>query len=75
MEQEIETYGGDAITKYTETEDKRQLVWNRLISFCQEHNSYTGEAMQTDDFVIDAPQFVADLIDEVIRFDTKFKDN
>jgi len=33
----------------------------------------TGESYQNDDFVIDAPEFMADAIDSIVVFNTEWK--
>lgn len=74
MEKQIEVYDGDCVATYEENEVNKQIVWDRFILYCKEHNATTGEAVQNDAFVLDAPAFIADIIDEVIMFNTEWKD-
>jgi len=71
---QIEMYDGDMIAKYKETEEKKQMLWNAFIKWCKEHNSSTGESFQNDNFQIDAPGFMADAIDNIVVFETEWKD-
>lgn len=72
MEKQIKMYQGDMIAKYTETDEKKQKLWDAFIEWCQEHNASTGESWQNDDFQIDAPDFMADAIDKIVKFETKW---
>lgn len=72
MENQIKMYRGDMIAKYTETDEKKQKLWDALIKWCEEHNASTGESCQNDDFQIDAPDFIADVIDDIIKFETEW---
>jgi hypothetical protein len=72
MEKQIKMYNGDLIVRYTETEEKKQRLWDAFIKWCEEHNASSGESYQSDDFQIDAPEFMADAIDEIVQFDTEF---
>ena len=74
MDKEFKIYDGDAVVRYKETDEKKQLLWDRFILFCEKHNANTGESTQNDDFVINAPTFIADIIDEVAGFETGWKD-
>ncbi len=73
MKKQIEMYNGDLIAKYQETEEKKQALWDAFIEWCKKHNASTGESYQNDDFVIDAPEFMADAIDSIVVFNTEWK--
>jgi hypothetical protein len=73
MKKQIEIYGGDAIATYEETDVKKQMLWDSFIKWCKEHDASSGESCQNDDFVIDAPEFMADAIDKIVKFDLVFK--
>jgi hypothetical protein len=75
MLKEIIMYKGDLIAKYEETDAQKQMLWDAFIRFCQEHNSTTGESVQNDEFLIDSPSFIADAIDKIICFETKWVDD
>jgi hypothetical protein len=72
MEKQIKMYGGDMIAKYQETDEKKQLLWDTFIKWCEEHNASTGESFQNDDFQIDAPDFMAEAIDKIVVFETEW---
>lgn len=69
-QKEIKIYDGDATAIYEETDEKKQQLWDAFILWCQEHNATTGESCQSDDFQVDAPSFMANAIDQIIKFDT-----
>lgn len=69
---QIEIYDGDATASYEETDEKKQQLWDAFIAWCQEHNAITGESYQSDDFQIDAPSFMANAIDKIVKFDVKW---
>jgi hypothetical protein len=68
---EIKMYDGDMIARYEETDEKKQQLWDAFIKWCTNHNASTGESIQSDNFVIDAPEFMVDVIDEIICFETE----
>lgn len=72
MEKQIKMHDGDMIAKYTETEEKKQMLWDAFIKWCEEHNASSGESYQNDNFQIDAPEFMADAIVKIVQFDTEF---
>ncbi len=74
MEKQIKMYRGDMIVKYTETDDKKQKLWDAFIKQCEEHNASSGESCQNDSFQIDAPDFMADAIDNIVKFEIEFID-
>lgn len=60
---EIKMYSGDLIARYEETDEKKQQLCDAFIKWCMLHDASTGEKIQSDEFVIDAPEFMADAID------------
>lgn len=72
MEKQIKMYDGDMIAKYTETEEKKQMLWDAFIKWCEEHNASSGESCQNDNFQIDAPEFMVDAIDKIVQFNAEF---
>jgi hypothetical protein len=64
----------DFVVEYDDSEQVRDRVFNRLMEFLHEHNLYNGEViLQSDSIQLDAPDFLADLIDNVIQFEVKDK--
>jgi hypothetical protein len=74
MEKQIEMYDGDVIAKYEETDEKKQLLWDAFITWCKEHSASTGESCQNDDFQIEAPSFMANAIDNIVKFKVEWND-
>jgi hypothetical protein len=74
MEKQIEMYDGDAIATYTETDEKKQKVWDEIIKFCKKYNVNSGESFQSDDPQIYAADCIANIVENIIEFDLKFKD-
>ena len=70
---QIEMYDGNMIAKYEETDEKKQQLWDAFIDWCKKHNASSGESCQNDEFQIDAPEFMADSIDEIVVFETEWK--
>lgn len=68
MEKQIKMYNGNMIAKYTETEEKKQMMWDAFIKWCEEHNAAYGESCQNDNFQMDAPDFMAHAIDKIVQF-------
>lgn len=65
---EITIYDGDTILTYIENKEKKQMLWDAFIKWCKEHNTHSGESIQNDDFTLDAPEFMAEVIDDIIEF-------
>lgn len=74
MEKQIEIYEGDIIAKYEETEDKKQKLWDSFIEWCEANNAYAGGCIQNDDFVINAPEFMAYAIENIVVFEAECKE-
>ncbi len=73
MEKEIKMYNGDMIAKYQETDEKKQMLWDAFIKWCGDHNASDGDSFQNDSFQIDAPEFISEVIDNIIQFDTTWR--
>lgn len=74
MIKEFKIYDGDATVTYEETPEKKQQLWDEFIKFCQKHNATDGEACQNDNFLIEAPYFMLSVIDDIVKFETKWED-
>lgn len=68
-------YDGDMIAAYEETEEKKQQLWDTVINWCKKYNAATAESWQNDDFQIEAPSLMVDVIDEIIQFKTQWVDS
>ena len=74
MQKEIKLFSGDVIARYTETEEKKQALWDLFIKWCEEQNAHSGECIQSDNFVIEAPRFMAEAIDNIVKFESEYID-
>lgn len=64
----------DLKVSFDDTPELRDAVFEKVISFFEKHESFHGEAiMQSDDPQIYAPQLMADLADDIIKFELKYE--
>lgn len=60
--------GPDASAVIEMTEEKKRLIVERVLQFFGEHECWSGESvMQCDAPQIDGPEFLADLVDDVLK--------
>lgn len=71
MKKQFKIYSGNVNVEYQETDEKKQMLWDAFIKWCKDYNASSGESSQNDDFQIDAPDFMAEAIDKIIKFKTK----
>lgn len=71
MKKQIEMYGGDMIAEYDETPELKDAVFQKLIDWYKKYNVSDGESFQNDDPQIYASILLADIVDNIIKFDTK----
>jgi len=65
----------DYTLTYKNDEETRNKVFNRVIKYFLENESYSGESIyQMDQPQIDAIELVANLADEIIKFKHKWKE-
>lgn len=75
MEKTIEVQDGDAILTYEETDEIKQQIFDRVMKYFLEHNSFYGESiMQSDNPIIDAPNVLAEIADDIMKFKVEMKD-
>lgn len=68
----IET--SDFICKYDDSESVKNAVFERVMEFFKTHESFHGEQiMQSDSPLIDAPNVLADIADNIIKFNVEWK--
>lgn len=73
MQRVLETE--DFRVKFEETAELKEQVFERVLAFLTKHEAFYGESlMQSDGPQIEAPDFLAELVDEVFQFDAEFKD-
>jgi len=68
MLKEIKIYDGDCIAKYEETDEKKQQLWDAFIKWCKDGNHTCSEDFQCDSFVLNAPEFMCDVLDNIVQF-------
>lgn len=67
-EVEIKTKYGDIVT-YNDTQEIRDAVFERVMKYFIEHEAFFGESIhQSDDPIIDAPNVMSDIADDIIKF-------
>lgn len=65
----------DLFVSYEDTLEMRDEVFNRVLNFYVEHQCFFGEVlMQADNPQIEAPNFLAEMLDEVFMFEVEYKD-
>ena len=65
----------DCIVTYNDDEKTRKAVFDAVIKLFVEHTSFDGESIiQSDWASIDGPEFLADLADDILKFDVKYED-
>lgn len=74
MKVQLKMYDGDMIAEYEETPELKDAVFNKLINWFQKNSAHSGEAMQNDNFNIEAPEIMADILDDIIKFKTTWVD-
>jgi hypothetical protein len=76
MSNSFEVYDGDAVVNYEINEDVARETVKRIIDWCKKYNVSCGEGlMQSDDPQIFASILIAKIIDEVLLFKIKFKED
>lgn len=73
MKKQIEMYNGDMIAEYEDTPELKEAVFNKLLTWFSKVSASTGESMQNDDFNIEAPEIMAEILDDIIKFKTTWK--
>lgn len=56
------------IAEYEETQELKDRVFEKIINWFAVNSFSTGESMQNDNFNIEAPQIMADILDDIIEF-------
>lgn len=65
-------YDGDMIAEYDETPELKDAVFNKIMNWFEKNSFSTGESMQNDNFNIESPEVMAEILDEIIKFKTKW---
>jgi hypothetical protein len=63
----------DYEVSYEETDEIKQAVFDRVMKYFNKHQAFHGEViMQMDDPIIDAPNVLADIADDIIKFKVEY---
>lgn len=58
---------------FDETEELKQAVYDRVLKFFVDMESFCGESiMQSDDPIIEAPIVMSDIADDLFKFDVEY---
>lgn len=73
MIREFTIYGGDVKVSVDITEEKKDQIVEAVLKWCIEHECTSGEMLcQDDDCIIDAPELLSDIIDDILKFETRY---
>lgn len=73
MEKKIEF--GDFSVTYNETQEIKDAVFERVVNFLKEVQSFSGECIaQNDDAIINSHYIFCEIADEIIKFNFEWKD-
>ena len=68
---ETETF----VVKFENTPEMAEKVFKKLIDWYFEQESFMGECiMQCDNSIIEAPEVLSEIADDIIKFDVDYKD-
>jgi hypothetical protein len=63
----------DFEVSFEETNDIRNKVYEAVLNFLIEKNAFSGEViMQSDDCLIESPQIIAKIADDIFKFKVKY---
>lgn len=66
----------DYICSYDTSQEAARKVVDTIIQWCNKYNCTGGEMLcQDDDCMIESPYLVADIIDNVLKFEHKLSDD
>lgn len=73
---EFEIYGSKCIVEFDDTPEMRQELFDKVLAFYFEHESFSGEGiMQSDGPLIAAPELISDIADDIFKFKTTWPDD
>ena len=56
------------------TEDKKNAIVERVLAYYKEHEAFDGEVIcQNDDCIIDATGVLADIADNILKFEVEYE--
>jgi hypothetical protein len=72
---ELKLYGGNLTANVEITKKKKDLIVKKILEFCESHNCTSGEHLQqNDECLLDAPDLLSDIIDNVLKFETTWEE-
>lgn len=71
MIEEFETK--DGIVSFHNSDETARAMADRIINWWKENEYFIGECIQHDNFVINGPNLLANIIDENLKFEVKWK--
>jgi len=70
----IEIRNNERVVRYNDSDEVKDKVFQRVIQFCIEHDSFIGESIaQSDNPSIDAAPTLCEIVDDIIQFDVEWK--
>lgn len=64
-----------ATVEYKSDQETKDALFDAVIAFFKEHQSFTGESiMQSDGPQIDAPVLLSNLADDILKFEVTYND-
>lgn len=63
------------IVRYEDSDFVKEQVFNAVVEWCKMYSNYSGEVIrQSDVSIIEAPNLIATIVDDNIKFDVEWKD-
>lgn len=75
MNKKFKIYDGDCTIEYNISPEAAQKTVEAIINWCKEYNISSGESLvQTDNGLIEAPYLVANIIDDILEFNSNWEE-
>ena len=73
MKKEFTACDSELHVSFEDTRELRDDVFNKLMEYFKSNECFTGETLQqSDDCIIEAPEMLSDIVDNLIKFKTKW---
>ena len=60
---------------YEDTDEIKQQVFDAVVEFCKKYDAFCGETIcQCDTPSLEAPNLLANIVDDIIKFNVVWKD-
>lgn len=70
MRKEMKIYDGDVTVTYIDTPEVRDKVFERVLQYVKENNASSGETIhQSDNCIINAPDTLSDIVDDILEME------